>query len=169
MSAKLEAIRSDIETHLSAIEALTYTPRTIDEALAIILAQYDRNVTESAGLAMIHGTLFDTEGVRPFGDGAGFQATEHPGVDAQLLFALMGRDAVERQARALLTQYAAKFPAGVTTQQRKDQMADLKAKLRKLECEEEKLILSLETGDTFIHRRRDADPKIILEVWSAHL
>ncbi len=163
----LETVRTEIEAKLQEIETLAIGLRTVDEAVAEILAAFDRNLAESGGIGAIHGTLFDNSGVAPFVVGGLY--SENPAADAQVLFALMGREAVERQARALLTAHAKNFGPGLTKAQRTKQMADFKDELHKLELEEERTILQLEGADGFKPRRREADPVIILEAWRAHL
>jgi hypothetical protein len=173
MSPKLETLRADIEKAQCAIDATEAAPKPVDEAIEAIMAAYDRNLETSFGASAIYELLFEQDplaGPAPFSiDHSYVELQQQPGKSTQILFALMGRAAVEAQARHVLSQHAARFGPGLPAEQRAAQRAELKAKLRKLEFDEEKLIISLESSGDFVPRRREADPKIILEVWKATL
>jgi hypothetical protein len=90
-------------------------------------------------------------------------AGELPKVDWPLLAMLLGRETVEEKLLGII-QGSQKAP-GLTHQEREARLDELRGELRRLEVDEERAILALETSGFVVLRRSDADPALVLQVW----
>ena len=164
-TSKLDQIRSQIAHRQAEIEFVASAPRSVDEAVAVVMAEYDRVTSNS--LRLSDALAGHTDGVPGFF----FSSIFFPDAqgDIHLLLQLIGREHIEKQARKFLATAASKQPAGLSAADRAARIASLKAEIAKLEIDEEKTILQLEADGGFVARRHDADPKIILAAWRENL
>lgn len=159
---KIDQLRAAIEAKASAIDAALNAQREVAEAVNDVLSHYDRVAADDNFLS---GVLASDGGEYAFALGASIDPA-HAGRDARTLLLLIGRDHIEKQARKYLEGRAKNQPAGLSRSERTTRIARLKSELRDLELAEERMIIMTEGPGGFIPRRPEADPKIILEVWS---
>ena len=162
---KLETIRADIERKAHELDTVTNAQRPIEEGVADIVKAFDQLSESSRGADYLSGVLASDGGERAMS----FDTTyldPHVAVQAGLL--LIGRAAVEKQAREILTTHS-NGHKGIAAADRAASIARIKDEIAELARKEESAILKLEVGDTFVPRRAECDPALILEVWRNEL
>lgn len=165
MTASIEKIRAAIAAKLLEIDDVGEAMRSPAEGVQAIVGLFDSPNGLAAGRALLEGTLAADGGERPFSIGPNWP---DPLAVSQALFLLLGRDHVEKQARALLTARMGSHTP-LNAGERAERLAKLRRELREMELAEERLLLKAEASGGFIPRRAEADPKIILEVWTTDL
>ncbi len=164
MTPAIEKLRESLDAKLSEIADIGESMRSVDEGAATIAGLFDSPDALAGGRALLEGVLASDGGEQPFAIGPSWP---DPTAITQALFLLLGRDHVEKQARALLTARMGSHTP-LSAGERSAQLAKLRRELRELEVREEREILKAE-GNGFIPRRAEADAKVILGVWATDL
>jgi hypothetical protein len=157
----LDAIQAKEAEVRKAILAAERAPRAPDDVRKAVRATIEQGVAASNG-ARVGGYVAD--GLRAFarpGRGTLPDLSESRNLWAAL-FLLVGPQAAEDRIVALATEGAA---FGLQVAKREQRIAELRAEWQRLEVDEEREILKLESAGFGILRRADVDPAVCLAIW----
>lgn len=169
-TAKLDGIRTKLAAVFADIDRVQRAPLPVEEAVEIALASFDRIAAKSAARGILNELIYqhNPDNERFEIDNEFFRQV--PGLQVQLLALAIGREQIARNFHAIIAEHAATQPAPIPAAERLPKLKPLWAKQRELEIAEEAAILELEAiGDTFIPRRDEANPAVILAAWLQHL